>query len=156
MSRPSVFAPENGEGPRLHLDERDRTYIDDLLARDLRDASAGTFMGWGTHPAIDVARLALATGHASDDVIANLLRIVTANSTNPDQRRRDSCLIQLRLSAASVPYVSVFCGRVLARSRNDRGQVEPVRRTVTQPSSWPPRPHAQRTAGLPAPASGPS
>jgi hypothetical protein len=24
----------------------------------------------------------------------------------------------------------VFCGRVLARTRNDRGQVEPVRRTV--------------------------
>lgn len=29
-----------------------------------------------------------------------------------------------------VPYVSVFCGRVLARTHNDRGQVEPVRRTV--------------------------
>lgn len=53
----------------------------------------GPFTGWGTHPAIDVARLALATGHASDDVIANLLRIVTANSTNPDQRR--SCLSAL-------------------------------------------------------------
>ena len=38
--------------------------------------------------------------------------------------------VPVRHYAASVPYVSVFCGRVLARTRNDRGQVEPVRRTV--------------------------
>ena len=38
--------------------------------------------------------------------------------------------VPVRHYAASVPYVSVFCGRVLARIRNDRGQVEPVRRTV--------------------------
>lgn len=30
----------------------------------------------------------------------------------------------------SDPHFSLFCGRVLARTRNDRGQVEPVRRTV--------------------------
>ena len=38
-----------------------------------------------------------------------------------------NCVLSPRVSD---PYVSVFCGRVLARARNDRDQVEPVRRTV--------------------------
>jgi len=41
-----------------------------------------------------------------------------------------SSAVAIDATTASVPYVSVFCGRVLARIRNDRGQVEPVRRTV--------------------------
>jgi hypothetical protein len=47
-------------------------------------------------------------------------------------RMRCSCVIS-SVAARRDPYVSVFCGRVLARTRNDRGQVEPVRRTEPSP-----------------------
>jgi len=40
---------------------------------------------------------------------------------------RPSCVTSPRVSDR---YDSAFCSRVLARTRNDRGQVEPVRRTV--------------------------
>lgn len=78
--------------PDRRIETRLRTSLN-LLAKELRDSANGSWTGWSTHPATDVARLALAQGHVSDDAIAHLLDIATAATTNLQQRR--SCLSAL-------------------------------------------------------------
>lgn len=86
----ALLAP--GLVPDRRIEARLRTSLD-LLAQELRDSVNGSWTGWSTHPAIDVARLALAQGRVSDDAISRLLDIATAPTTNSQQRR--ACLSAL-------------------------------------------------------------
>lgn len=64
-----------------------------LLAKELEDSKKGSFIGWGVHPAIELARLATARGHISDSAVQQLVAIAVAPTTNPMQRR--PCLTAL-------------------------------------------------------------
>jgi hypothetical protein len=66
-------------------DERLRVTVR-LLAKELKDSRSGSFTGWGTHPAIDLARLATARGHISDSAVQRLVAIAVAPTTIPMQR----------------------------------------------------------------------
>lgn len=68
-----------------------------LLSEELKDSVGGRWTGWVTHPAIDVARLALAQGSVSDSAVKRLLSVAIASTTNSEQRR--SCLSALQALA---------------------------------------------------------
>lgn len=89
---PSAVAIAPSLVPKRRIEARLQTSLS-LLAKELRDSVKGSWTGWGTHPATDVARLVLAQRRVSDAVIARLLAIATATTTNSLQRR--SCLSAL-------------------------------------------------------------
>lgn len=78
--------------PSARAEARMRTSLA-LLAKELRDSATGSWTGWSIHPAIEVARLAAAQGHISDDALRLLVAIAVAPTTNSMQRR--SCLAAL-------------------------------------------------------------
>jgi hypothetical protein len=90
ISTAAVVAP--GLVPEQRLEDRLRLTIR-LLAAELVDSKKGSFTGWGTHPAIDLARLAIARGHIGDGPVQQLVAIATAPTTTPMQRR--PCLAAL-------------------------------------------------------------
>lgn len=94
VSTAVVVAP--GLVTERRSDERLRVAVR-LLAKELEDSRSGSFTGWGTHPAIDLVRLATARGHISDSAVQQLVAISVAPTTNPMQRR--PCLTALTVLA---------------------------------------------------------
>lgn len=87
---PSAVAIAPGLVPKHRVEAGIKTSLG-LLAQELRDSATGSWTGWSTHPATDLARLALSQGRVNGDAVAHLLKIATAPTTNSQQRR--SCLL---------------------------------------------------------------
>lgn len=90
VSTAVVIAP--GLVPQRRSDQRLGLTVR-LLAKELEDSRSGSFTGWGTHPAIDLARLATARGRIDDSAVQQLVAIAVAPTTNAMQRR--PCLTAL-------------------------------------------------------------
>lgn len=93
---PSAATIAPGLVPRRRMEARLQISLN-LLAQELTDSARGSWTGWSTHPATDVARLALARGSVSDTAVERLLGIAIAPSTNSQQRR--ACLSALQALA---------------------------------------------------------
>jgi len=71
------------------------------------------------------------TPYGSDTRVVQILQAAPASVVQyAPLRQRARSLSGASFCRVSVRYVSEFCRGVLARTRNDRGEVEPVRRTM--------------------------